>query len=120
MYNPAQPVGQRWSGLLADSTFDRLYHSEAYLTTNADVGPCSLFSGFLILFVFVEGIYLCPCVLKLGARASCITAPSRSEASPPAGFSLFSVHLVCWSWKPENLVSWRSVLTLRGLPHHHC
>ena len=39
LYNPAQPVGQRWSGLLADSTFDRLYHSEAYLTTNGDVSP---------------------------------------------------------------------------------
>ena len=64
MYNPAQPVGQRWSGLLADGTFDRLYHSEAYLTTNADVSPC-------LLPVFVVCVFLTVCaphVLALDAR----------------------------------------------------
>ena len=37
IYNPSVAVGSRWSGLLADSGFDRLYHSGALLTTNGDV-----------------------------------------------------------------------------------
>ena len=37
IYNPAMPIGSRWSGLLADSLFDRLYHSGSWLTTNGDV-----------------------------------------------------------------------------------
>lgn len=43
IYNPANAVGQRWSGLLADSQVDRLAHSTAFLTMNGEVGPlCSL------------------------------------------------------------------------------
>lgn len=36
MYDPTKPVGQRWSQV-ADSMVWRLYHSEAFLTSNADV-----------------------------------------------------------------------------------
>lgn len=36
MYDPTKPIGQRWS-TVADSKIWRLYHSEAFLTTNADV-----------------------------------------------------------------------------------
>ena len=37
IYNPANAVGQRWSGLLADSQVDRLAHSTAFLTMNGEV-----------------------------------------------------------------------------------
>lgn len=36
MYDPTKPVGQRWSQV-ADSMVWRLYHSEAFLTSNAEV-----------------------------------------------------------------------------------
>ena len=36
IYNPSKPVGQRWSSV-ADSMIWRLYHSEAFLTANAEV-----------------------------------------------------------------------------------
>ena len=39
IYDPRQPVGQRYSGLLANSGLDRLYHSNAFLTINGDVLP---------------------------------------------------------------------------------
>ena len=44
IYNPANAVGQRWSGLLADSLVDRLAHSTAFLTMNGEVrtaGPAT-------------------------------------------------------------------------------
>ena len=37
IYNPNNPVGSRFGGLLASSGRDRLYHSVAWLTTNAEV-----------------------------------------------------------------------------------
>lgn len=36
IYDPTKPYGQRWS-TLADSMIWRLYHSEAFLTSNAEV-----------------------------------------------------------------------------------
>ena len=36
IYDPSKPVGQRWSQV-ADSMIWRLYHSEAFLTSNAEV-----------------------------------------------------------------------------------
>lgn len=36
IYDPSKPVGQRWSQV-ADSMIWRLYHSEAFLTSNAAV-----------------------------------------------------------------------------------
>lgn len=36
IYDPTKPVGQRWSQV-ADSMIWRLYHSEAFLTSNAEV-----------------------------------------------------------------------------------
>ena len=36
IYDPSKPIGQRWSAV-ADSMIWRLYHSEAFLTSNADV-----------------------------------------------------------------------------------
>lgn len=36
LYNVTQPEGQRWS-TVADSQIQRLYHSVAFLTDNADV-----------------------------------------------------------------------------------
>ena len=36
MYDPSQPVGQRWS-TVADSRVWRMYHSIAFLTPNAEV-----------------------------------------------------------------------------------
>ena len=40
IYNPSNDVGQRWSGLLADSKVDHLAHSTAWLTLNGEVRPC--------------------------------------------------------------------------------
>lgn len=37
LYNYSQPEGQRWS-TVADSQIQRLYHSVAFLTSNAEVG----------------------------------------------------------------------------------
>ena len=37
IYNPTNALGQRWSGLLADSQVDRLAHSTAFLTLNGEV-----------------------------------------------------------------------------------
>ena len=36
LYNVSKPVGQRWS-TVADSQIERLYHSTAFLTSNAEV-----------------------------------------------------------------------------------
>ena len=36
IYDPSKPVGQRWS-TVADSMIWRMYHSEAFLTCNAEV-----------------------------------------------------------------------------------
>lgn len=36
VYDPTKPIGQRWS-TVADSRIWRLYHSEAFLTSNAEV-----------------------------------------------------------------------------------
>lgn len=36
MYDPTKPVGHRWS-TVADSKIWRMYHSEAFLTSNAEV-----------------------------------------------------------------------------------
>lgn len=36
LYNISKPVGQRWS-TVADSQIQRLYHSVAFLTSNAEV-----------------------------------------------------------------------------------
>ncbi len=36
IYDPTKPYGQRWS-TLADSMIWSLYHSEAFLTSNAEV-----------------------------------------------------------------------------------
>jgi len=36
IYDPTQPIGQRWS-VVADSPIWRMYHSIAFLTTNAEV-----------------------------------------------------------------------------------
>ena len=36
MYDSTKPIGQRWS-TVADSKIWRMYHSEAFLTSNADV-----------------------------------------------------------------------------------
>ncbi len=36
IYDPKQPIGQRWT-TVADSQIWRLYHSVAFLTSNAEV-----------------------------------------------------------------------------------
>ena len=36
IYDPSKPIGQRWS-TVADSMIWRMYHSEAFLTSNAEV-----------------------------------------------------------------------------------
>jgi len=36
VYDPTKPIGQRWS-TVADSQIWRMYHSVAFLTTNAEV-----------------------------------------------------------------------------------
>ena len=41
IYNISKPVGQRWSSV-ADSQIQRLYHSVAFLTSNADVSHACL------------------------------------------------------------------------------
>lgn len=41
LYNVSQPEGQRWS-TVADSQIQRLYHSVAFLTANADVSTSAL------------------------------------------------------------------------------
>lgn len=38
IYNPALPIGSRWSGLLADSGIQRGYHNSAVLIASAEVG----------------------------------------------------------------------------------
>lgn len=48
IYDPTQPIGQRWS-TVADSQIWRLYHSVAFLTSNAEVGGQS-HSACMILF----------------------------------------------------------------------
>ena len=47
IYNPANAVGQRWSGLLADSQVDRLAHSTAFLTMNGEVRTAGPAHGLL-------------------------------------------------------------------------
>lgn len=49
IYNVSKPVGQRWS-TVADSQIQRLYHSVAFLTSNADVSlimSCTLHRLYL-------------------------------------------------------------------------
>jgi hypothetical protein len=38
IYNPALPIGSRWSGLLADSGIQRGYHNSAVLIASGEVG----------------------------------------------------------------------------------
>ncbi len=40
IYDPSKPIGSRWS-VVADSQIWRMYHSTAFLTSNAEVTPFS-------------------------------------------------------------------------------
>ena len=46
IYDPRAAVGQRYSGLLANSGLDRLYHSNAFLTINGDVTAPGMRTSF--------------------------------------------------------------------------
>lgn len=56
IYNVSKPVGKRWS-TVADSQIERLYHSVAFLTSNADVSrTCSVHVALHVTYLQCRGV----------------------------------------------------------------